>query len=526
MPVNEIIALLISEIRSAWRFRWQGVAAAWAVFLIGFAWLVWQPDIYEAQARVYVDTSSVLRPILRDRIVASDLATELSYVRQALLGRKQLERVARENNLVVNATNGPQTDTIINQLGQDIDISTNADTNSVYSISYRNSDRNKAVGVVMTLLNTLVESTLGANEKGTDTAGQFLDARIAEYENRLSRAEEALADFKKKNADRLPGSEGGFFERMRAEKEGLEKRERDLRLAMSKRDRLQQQLNSQSPIIPNPEILNNQPQPNSLDARIRDAQAALDKLLLQYTDKHPDVINQRAQLERLEEQRAEELKALGVETPNREIGSLDASPIYQQLRIALNQTEVEIDALEEEIKERKQNVAVLQASINEVPEVEAELARLNRDYNVVYDQYQSLVRSRETQELSRKAADTDNVEFRVIDPPFADYRPVAPNRLLILMAIFVAALGACGGLCWLLAQIRPVFNNARDLREVCALPVLGVVSRAFEVRHKRQRRLAVVAFCAAVGGLVFMFATTAAVEVMGPGFRMLIGIGS
>jgi hypothetical protein len=188
----------------------------------------------------------------------------------------------------------------------------------------------------------------------------------------------------------------------------------------------------------------------------------------------------------------------------------------------LNEANVGIAAIEADLKERRAEANRLQALIEEVPEVEAELARLNRDYNVIYEQYQSLVRSRETQDLSEKAQDADAVEFRVIDPPLADFAPVAPNRLLLLAAAFMGALGAGGALCWVLSQLSPVFASAAKLREISGLPVIGSISHALP--HLKRRGLALASFAAAIGCLTIVFGAAVMVELVGPGIRTLVGL--
>lgn len=521
MPIQELLAQVITQVRSAWRFRWYGVAAAWVLYLIGWVVVTLLPNVYEAQARVYVDTSSALRPVLNNQIIVPDLTMQLGYVRQELLGREHLERVMRDNNLDAEVRTPVERERLLEKLREDIAISSSSATNSVYTIAYQHAERDKAIGVVETLLNSLVEATLRTKQQGTDTAERFLDERILEYENRLQRAEAALAEFKKRNAERLPGSEGGYFERMRMEGEALENTRKNLRLAQARRERLIAQLNSEAPVVAGAGA-QAEPPPNSLDARIRDYRAQLDRLLLEYTERHPDVINTRESLESLERQRAAQLAALGVRSADAELSSLDANPIYQALRIALNEVDVEIDALEEDIRTRTRKLSDLQALIDEVPEVEADLARLNRDYDVIYEQYHALVRSRETQELSRKAADSDDVEFHVIDPPLAGYEPVAPNRLLLLGLVFVASLGGGGGVCWVLMQLKPVFSSVTSLREVCQLPVLGAVSRAWEEQHWLRRRAAMLGFASAMGALTILFLVGAAIEMIGPGMHAIV----
>ena len=523
--MHEIVQQILTELRSAWRFRWLGVGLAWAVFLVGLVWVARQADVYEASARVYVDTSSVLGPILNDQIVAADVSTELNYVRQALLGREYLERVARETGLDVRAVTPAQRESVLNGLRSGIVIGTSVtarnDPNAIYSIRYRNSQRDTAVGVVSTLLNVLVEDTLGAGREGTDTAEQFLTARIREYETRLQQAETALADFKRENSDRLPGAEGGYFNRIQQEAADLEEARKILRIVESKRNQLQQQLSSESPIIPFGAGSASEPAPDSIDARIRDYRLQLERLLLDYTDKHPDVIAVGEALARLETQRAEQLKALGFADTDQELSNLDSNPIYQAVQIAINETDVEIASLEADVAERVRKLQELQAMMDEVPQVEAELVRLNRDYDVIYGQYQALVQSRETQSLSRKASDTDQVNFRIIDPPLADFRPVAPDRLPLLAMAFIASLAAGGGLTWLIAQLRPVFSDPKTLRDVCGLPVLGVVSRAWEARYRLRKRMIFLSFAGAIIGLFALFAVAALVEVAGPGLNSL-----
>ncbi|HEX6996388.1 MAG TPA: XrtA system polysaccharide chain length determinant [Gammaproteobacteria bacterium] len=523
--IHDLVSRIVNELRSAWRYRWWGVAVAWACFAAGWVFVASQPNIYEANARFFIDASSVLRPLLRNQIVVPvDLAAQLNYVRQSLLSREHLEYVASVNGLTAEATTPEQLERILTRLRADISLS-NRDRNnpSVYSIGYRNANRDTAIGVVTTLLDSLVQNTERMQQQSTDTASRFIEERIAEYEHRLQQAEQALADFKKRHANRLPGTTGGYFEHLRAEREALEEAEKALQQVESRRDQLVSQLESETPVMPSG-LGRMDPPPNSLDARIRDYRAQLDSLLLQYTERHPDVVALRETLARLEDQRAEQLRAVGVSNTDQELSALDSNPVYQALRISLNETEAELAARRADVEARRQKVEELQAAIDEVPDVEAELARLNRDYSVIYDQYRSLVQSRETQELSQKAFNEEEIEFRLLDPPNAAFEPVAPNRLLMLAGVFVASLGACGALCWLLAQMNPVFANTAILRQVVGLPVLGSVSHVAPHRQRARRAVEVFAFATSLVGLVGLFAGAVLIEVRGPGLFTLVGL--
>ena len=137
-----------------------------------------------------------------------------------------------------------------------------------------------------------------------------------------------------------------------------------------------------------------------------------------------------------------------------------------------------------------------------------------------------MIQSRETQTLSRKASDSDQVDFRVLNPPQAGYAPVAPPRLLFLAVALLGALGVGGGLCYFIAQLRPVFNSSRSLREVSGLPVFGVVGRVMiDAAARRRQRLELLSFSATMAGLVFVFGVVIYAEVLGPGLKaFLLGV--
>ena len=59
--MQSLIIKLLDDLRGSWRFRWLGLAAAWAACLIGWLYVFAMPNVYEAKARVYVDSKTVLR---------------------------------------------------------------------------------------------------------------------------------------------------------------------------------------------------------------------------------------------------------------------------------------------------------------------------------------------------------------------------------------------------------------------------------------------------------------------------------
>src|SRR5690349_12727669 len=113
--MQEILHQILTEARSAWRFRWLAVAVAWGVGLVGLVVVSLLPDVYGASARIYVDGSSVLRPLLGTQIVQPDVSTTLLYARQALLGREYLQRVVSENGLNEDAVTETEREEVLDE---------------------------------------------------------------------------------------------------------------------------------------------------------------------------------------------------------------------------------------------------------------------------------------------------------------------------------------------------------------------------------------------------------------------------
>ena len=123
--------------------------------------------------------------------------------------------------------------------------------------------------------------------------------------------------------------------------------------------------------------------------------------------------------------------------------ALDINPVYQNLRVELSRTQVELAELREQISEYQSTVSNLHGKVDTVPQIEAELTRLNRDYEVNRVQHQQLLQRLESARLSESAeASTENVKFRIIEPAVVPLIPTGPKRGLYMTAALFAALGA------------------------------------------------------------------------------------
>jgi len=492
---------VFDEVRGAWRFRWIALITAFIVALVGWAVVFALPDRYEADARVFVDTRTALRPALQGLTIDQNVDGQINYVRQSLLEGPQLERIAKDAGVLSpTVTDERVRAKILNSLSDRIVLGvfsagTQGDERStagtIYTFHYTDGERARSLRVVESLLNTFVEETLGGKREGSQQAQQFLETQIKDYEQRLSAAEDKLAAFKKKNVGLMPSDQGGYFAQLQKEVDDAKKAESDLSVAMSRRDELAKQLHSDSVVSAAGSTATSGGRGagggGDTLSRIQETQAKLDELLLKYTDKHPDVIATRATLAELKQRRVAELANLRRGDASA-IASSGAgnNPVYQSMQLELNKVDVEIAALRRELAQHQGTVADLRQRLNSAPQVEAEYQQLNRDYDVNKAQYTALLESYQKARLGERADNAGSVRFEIVLPPTSPLVPVWPKRVLLLGLIWLAALGAGGAIAYGLHTVKPILSSVRAVNDLTAFPVLGVVSVAFPTAQKKK----------------------------------------
>src|SRR5271168_3399671 len=492
---------IFDEVRGAWRFRWFALVSAIVVALIGWAVVFALPDRYEANARVFVDTRTALKPALQGLTIEQNVDAQINYVRQSLLEGPQLEQIAMETGVLPPTVTDERArarilDNLTNRIALTvINAGTQGDERStagtIYTFHYVDASRTRSLRVVETLLNTFVDKTLGGKRVGSEHAQQFLGAQIKDYEQRLNAAEDKLAAFKKQNVGLMPSEQGGYFAQLQKEVDAAKKAETDLSIAMSRRDELAKQLHSDSVISAagGSSTTGGRGVGGGSDtlSRIQETQARLDELLLKYTDKHPDVIATRATLEELKSRRASELESLRRGDASAVASSgAGNNPVYQSMQLELNKVDVEIAALRRELAQHQGTVAELRQRLNSAPQVEAEYQQLNRDYDVNKAQYTALLESYQKARLGERADNAGSVRFEVVLPPTSPLVPVWPRRTLFLGLIWLAALGAGGAVAYGLHTLKPILSSVRAVNDLTAFPVLGVVSVAFPTAQRKK----------------------------------------
>lgn len=512
--LQKTLDLIIGYIKGVWVKKRYIMICTWLICPIGFGYVASMPDVYQSSARVYVDTRSVLAPMLRGLALQSDPQQEVSMMVRTLLTRPNVEIIARNSDLDITTTNQDQYDNLISSLARSIQLR-KAGRDNLYTISYRHRNPEMARTVVQETLDLFVEGTKGSNRKESDSANQFIDEQIDEYETRLLNAEQRLVNYKRKYNTLLP-NQGSFYSNYSSLQGQLEQTRLTIKETEQQIASLSKQV-SASKSQPSDSSVSTFEGPSSLttryDNRIKNLEETLDQLMLKYTELHPTVIETNNLLDSLTEARKQELEeyfAKGDGVVPDKIGS-----IANELTLEISRLEGQLASLRVREDNYSTKMDALKDKIDFVPQAEAERTALDRDYNITKRKYEGLLNRRESSDLARKAdVSSESVQFRVLDAPRTPKNASYPNRPLNYTYVLAMGFAAGLGLAFLISQLNPVLIKANQLTALTSYPVLGAVSHLNKAHILKVKRTRVLVFLFSSSIIVGMYGVLMAAEIM------------
>jgi polysaccharide chain length determinant protein (PEP-CTERM system associated) len=507
--LQQTIAQLLDYIRGMWLKKRYIIVSSWLICPVGFFYVSTLPDLYESKAVVYVDTRSVMESLLEGLTVGGSPTEKIEIMTKTLLSRSNLEEIARQADLDLTTDSERSFNSLIIDLSRDIKLSGTSRDN-IFSIVYQNESPLVAQKVVQETLDIMIEGTLGNNRQESDAADRFLENQISDYENRLIASESRLANFKRKYNDLLPVA-GTFYTQLQGLKSVLE----NDRLTIAQ---LKEKISALSSRIGKPKSSDDVSAVDDItlktryDERISSLEGELDRLMLRFTDQHPDVIETKALLTRLESLRDKKVKEFldGYDGSDK----TSFNELNQEVQLELSRLEGELAStkIKEELTLSK--IGELESKVDLIPQIEAELTALNRDYDVTKTKYFELLNRKETADLSRRAeVSSEDLKFRVVEPPTLPLSPTNSKRILLLAGVLIFGFGAGSVIALVLSQISPMLFRYQQLQSNFPYPVIGVVTHLDKDAIVKRNRKKVIVFFLSSSLLFLAFLTLLIVDV-------------
>ncbi|MDC8830319.1 XrtA system polysaccharide chain length determinant [Alteromonas gilva] len=507
---QQLLNQVLDYVKGIWIKKRYVMISTWLLCPVGFLYVASLPDTFQSKAVVYVDTRSVLQPLLRGLAIQSNPEQEVSMMAKTLLSRSNVEKIARESDLDLNTQTKEQFNALVTSLTQNIDLDSTGRDN-IYRISFSHRSPETAQKVVQETLDLFVEGSLGNNRRDTDTAGRFLDEQIADYENRLTEAEQRLADFKRQYSNILP-LQGSYYSSLQSFKDQLDATKLEVKQVDEQIESMKQQFDSFKSADSFDVTNNDSPVLKTrYDNRIKALEEELDRLLLRFTELHPDVQGTKALLTSLEEARKKEIEAF-LDNDNEDAV---ASELNTEIRLELSRLKSSKAALLVKEQYLNDKITELRSKIDLVPQIEAESTALNRDYGITKDKYEDLLSRKEAASISRRAdVSAEDLQFQIIEPPVVPTAPSAPNRIMMYTGILIAGFGLGVGIAFLLSQLSPVLIRAKQLHNLSDYPIWGTVSHFNKPQIKARNRHRLTIFGLSTGLLLAIYCLLVGAEIM------------
>lgn len=496
---------IYEEVRIAlhgiWIRRWIALGIAWGVCMLGWLVVAMVPNSYESKARIFVQIDDVLA----DQIgIGGDRKRDIERVRQTLTSTVNLEKVIRATRLGDKVTSDKQMQSAVASLGKNVTVVSQQDNlfeiTGVAGGGGNNDGVNAklAQDIVQKMIDIFREENLaGGRGEMTDTLA-FMDQQLSDRKKLLDAAELKRTEFESRNADMIPGS-GTLTTRLEAARGEMRDIDSNLLAAQSALASINGQLSGTPQTIALPGMQ------GGAKGALAQAQSDLGAMRARgLTDSHPDVIAAKAQVANL--QRAANAEGPGGGTPN---------PAYSSLISIKADREASLVALQSRKASLQAEVARLSAQQYGEPAIAAEASRIGRDYDVLKEQYDKLLRDREALRLRGQVeTERDAVKFEVIDPPTMPTGPAAPDRPLLLMLVLIVGIGAgCGG-AFALGQLKSAYSTTGQLERATGLPVLGSVSEAITNATRTARARNLKLFAGGFAGLFVVLFVLLGVEML------------
>jgi len=472
-------------VKGTLKYKRIAIVLALLVCVAGWAFVFLMPDKFESKAKVHIDSSTVIRPLMRGMVIDPDISSLIRIIQQLMFTRPNLEKIIQLSELKPEAINGLISNDYLEEFKKDITISAARDRD-IFDIGYASTNPEVAQSVVQAVLTVFSEQAQGKALADASDAQRFIEQQIRDYEIRLQEAEKAKEDFKRANIDYLSG-EADQFQMLNQLKEQLNVALQNLQQAEARRNVIAEQLKTIQESDEDWGVTNLSESASVEDSRIAELKNKKTDLLIKYTDNHPDIVAIDRLIESLEQEKLQSSKS--------ENGEFDligpqkmSNPYVQTLKISHDNASADVASSQALVDSIKNRIGRLQQGLNERLAIETEMKNLNRDYETINSQYSELLERRERAHITEQVDDqASRLKFKIADPPTKPTKPSAPNRKLFYSVVLAGGIVAGFGIAFLMYFIRPVFMSARQVRVVTGLPTLGSISLTNEAESKARK---------------------------------------
>ncbi len=483
--MNSEITFIVNTIQKELWLRWKlGLFFFVTTGMIFQTAAVMWPKVYTSSSVVLVDQQSILSPLMQGTAVATEARNRAKIAQQVIFGQKSMEQIIRSETW---AGDDYESLSLKDIERYKIEIFSQADVTDVgqnlIEISYEDSDANKAHQTASLLTDIFIQESINAKQEESSSAYSFIDEQVTIYQDKLRMAENAIKRFRANNVDATEGTKINANARLVELKREKESHELEVSAEKSSIDGNNKRLTGEVSAETNASFMKE----NELELRIRELQKRLDDLRLSYKETYPDIQQIKGQIQALQKEQV-------LEGNKRDAASksgyrnIPTGTIAQDLKRSILISESSIISLYSKIDQLQRLIDKERDTITLINEVEAEVAELNRDYQVNQTMYQDLLAQRENARVSMNMdLKNQGMTIRIQDPATLPAIPEGIRFLHIILAGLIVSILLPIALIYGITLLDQKVRNEFYLRDELRLPILGsVYSRKTPVEKRNN----------------------------------------
>lgn len=473
------------------------------------------PRVYESTGTLMAEAPQVTGEVVRAPTASGNAEQRVQAVSRRIMTRESLLRIAAEHEVFdADALKVLKENDIAEAMRNSIAVNVlvgnmphweRPTNNFAFNVSFQHKSPEKALEVTNALITLFLESSVRERVEQASRANEFLTQEADRVRAQLEEAERRIAAYKRSQGA-IPGgdSQAMVLANIQTLEGELRAAERDHRAALNEVQTLQVDLQgARAGVTTVGSTLGGAP--SVTEQELDRARAELARIRSVYTEDHPDVRTQQRKIEALE--RASRAEATS-STPSRDAAAAQARLAVSRLEAQLSTARARADLLADQQRTLRATIGQLRSQMSRAPQVERDLASLQRDYEATRAKYEDLrARQMSAQVVQNLEGGQQGERFALLEPPQLAEYPIKPNRKkLVALGVFLAA-GAAVGITVLLemlfARVRGVnaLTALTGQRPMVVIPNITTMAES-QAMAQLRKRLAMAGVGLAVTGMV------------------------
>jgi len=489
-PIGDLVGLFVKEGKR----RLLGLTTVFAVIAIGaLVVTLIIPKRWDASALIVVESSNIIKPLMEGRAVTMGITDQTALITQTVTSKRILREIVAFGGLAPKRMSPADEQVMLDKLKARIKIETPRELS--VKIAYHDTDPQRAALITNKIAEIYVREGLNLKEKESRDAFEFINDRVKEYAQRLGEDHKRLlAYYRGQNAPATAPETDAPTPVVVDQPARLKISSEELAELRVEEATLSTEVGHKPAAKASADTAQAEEQVRTYRARVLQLQGDLDRLLVTYTDEHPDVKRTKRDLAIASEElhHAEEARS-DHDTAQANAATLD-DDVARAARERLAAVQAKIAAatgIHRRVSTAVPRLRPVPADTSSLdPEMkgvgqDTTLSELLRRYEATRDVYQDLLKRRENARVSMDL-DAEHRGLTMHVEEAADVPAIATGLRLLQMSLIGLLIAAVIPIAFLVALVRldPRVRTAAQIERVARLPLL--VSIPYASDHQAQ----------------------------------------